>query len=259
MPNLNPTPPLPGTKNTGDQLTAAEVNQLSTQAAKVAAALGAVDDGAAQTVAAALTANAAAGVPRGLLSARPTAAAAGSGALYFATDTDNLAASNGSTWRTISPRSDTQRWLDAKGLQSVLGSPSFVTNIGSGQAWPAWSMDQTALEAVQQSVFLPADWATYDVDLYWCNVSATTGNVVWRLDYLSAGQGDLVSDGVTNAAAVTAAAGLQHIMQVTTLATAVAAVSDEPTWLRVLRVASDGADTLANDAAILGMRLRKVS
>ena len=141
------------------------------------------------------------------------------------------------------------------------GSPS-QGNQGatSGSRKAAWSLDATAYEAIMATIQVPANWATVDVHVVWTNPASSTGNVRFRLYTQEFSDTDSTNAGTSNGD-VDAAAPAQFVTQVTTLAVGVA-VNGGPgeylsLWLQ--RRGGDAADTLANDAAVLGFEVRKAS
>lgn len=146
-------------------------------------------------------------------------------------------------------------FLQASRFSLVTGTPS-LGNANSNTPW--YQMDSTTIEAVATTVEIPSGWATAKVELIWSNNSASVGDVVWRLNSLSAGDGESVETAASSGD-VTAAAPTQYIRKTTQLAAALAVTPGETLLIRVQRRASDVADTLANDACILGVRLTKAS
>lgn len=128
--------------------------------------------------------------------------------------------------------------------------PNFASQaVGPGTFFHAWLMDASANEAVT-GIFQPPSWATsVSVDLWWWNQGAGSGDVRWRSVVYQATLGSAtqaaLGDTSATATALVANAG------VLTSLTAAATVDPAKLYSVYLqRVATDGADTLANDAAI---------
>lgn len=139
------------------------------------------------------------------------------------------------------------------------GAPS----LGRVNAWPVWLLDAATLESVVGTIGrgeIPPSWATYSVELLWVNTAASAGNVAWQIGTAAPrGEGDTVN--VDGSSVATAAAGGLGVIVRTPIGGAQTAppTTDPIGFLRILRDAANGADTLANDVGILGVRLLKVS
>lgn len=123
---------------------------------------------------------------------------------------------------------------------------------------PAWLFDAASQESVSGTLALPSGWATFHVELLWATPGTTAGDVVWRLDMrTTAGVTGLVTGGFTSTL-VTSPQGGQLQLVVAAVASNVAVPSaGRHVLFRVNRMAADAADTLANDAALVGVRFRK--
>lgn len=198
-------------------------------------------------------------IDQGTLAARPTAAAAGDGALYWATDDNGgtLYLSNGSTWSQAAPGvsqgSSGRIWLP---VGEARANPNVDINVITAYA-VGGKFDAVSIEGLVWSTFLPTDWSTFDITIYWANFASGAGNVVWRVQHIFAGAGEHIGTGATVSANTTAAAGAEDITVVTQLQAGASAITTEPLYLLLQRMANDGADTLANDAAVMGMLLTK--
>lgn len=151
-------------------------------------------------------------------------------------------------------------WLVAsRFLAAASGTPT-QTNVGSAtRPIPGWLLDAAAAESVHTSFDIPDSWATVDVDVWWINAGAGAGDVVWRLDWHKFAAGDSAQAVDTSTSLTTSTAGAQNIIVVTTIASGIAFESTKLNRVEVVRLATDAADTLANDAGFLGVMLRKAS
>lgn len=151
-----------------------------------------------------------------------------------------------------------ERWFNVLDLQSTGGSAALSIQ---GSTVPnrvgAYLMDAAAEEAVSCAIRHMEGWSTFDVDLWWSNAGAGAGDCVWALDQLTVSPTGSVNSNSAGSN-VTATAPVQYTNKVTTLASGVAVVASTIHRLTVRRVAADAADTLANDAAIFGVMLRRV-
>lgn len=143
-------------------------------------------------------------------------------------------------------------------LSQVSGSPTLNHH---SSFWTAWLLDAAAIEAVGIVVRIPAGWQTYDILVRGANFAAGAGDVVLRTLHSTRADGDNVgtAGGVTGPGNVTVTAGAQNIQQTVTLATGVTANSTRDTIIRVDRMATDAADTLANDYGIGAILLRRAT
>lgn len=103
----------------------------------------------------------------------------------------------------------------------------------------------------------PQWWATFDVDLYWSNAGAGSGDVTWRARSAFITDGDTVA--VPSGTSTDATAPAQNVAEVTTILSGVTLTAGELLQLFIQRVGGSGTDTLGNDAALLGVMLRQVS
>lgn len=143
------------------------------------------------------------------------------------------------------------------------GSP-VLSAFGSGteSATPAFAFDAAASETVVLQVAVPDGAGTVDIDYWWMNAAGGgAGDVVWSLE-----QAKGITDGGTRtsdlggAAIVTVTAPPVDTFKKTTIKTGYPIVAGVR-WLRlaVNRRGNDAADTLANDAGLIAVVLRKAS
>lgn len=147
-------------------------------------------------------------------------------------------------------------WIPATGFTSVAGSPSASVQ---ASRWPVWLFDQSIQETVGHAYAVPSDWSTADVDLYWSNPGAGSGNVVWTLTLDTAADAGTLNASGTNSGNITDAAPAQHDLTVLALFSGATVTPGNLLNMRLSRVAGNGSDTLANDASLLGVKLTKAS
>lgn len=128
----------------------------------------------------------------------------------------------------------------------------------TGDVWRGWLVDAGTIEGVGGQVLIPPGWSTVDISIYWCNASIGSGDVSWRCDRGVAAVGVALARD-TVGSVVTATAGAQNVLVETTLATGAAVSAGLPLTLSALRIADDVADTLANDATIIGIKISRAS
>jgi hypothetical protein len=124
----------------------------------------------------------------------------------------------------------------------------------------ALDFDAATQEYAEWSVIMPSDYnaGTVTAVFYWTAASGS-GDVVWGLQAMSGGNDDALDIAYGTAQEVTdtlIAAGDVHV----TAATSAITIAGTPAAgdfvnFRVYRKAADGADTLAADARLLGVRV----
>ena len=148
-----------------------------------------------------------------------------------------------------------QLWIPANSMMLSANSPSLSQLNSSTPRTPVWLLDAALTETVSCAAVIPSAWTSTDVELYWANAGAGAGNVRWQIDLsIAAIGGNLVTGGAATAL-LTAAAGAQNVLVRSEIATGVAADAGDMLSLRIYRVGGDAADTLANDAGLIGVRL----
>lgn len=149
-------------------------------------------------------------------------------------------------------------WLPVGNLFAVTGTPALGI-VGGGRRL-AMLFDGAADELAAGSMIIPPGWLTFSVDVYWCNAGAGAGGVFWVFqgdDYV---EGDNLNVADTQSVSASEAAGLQDIVVVTPLSGTVTAAVDRNFQFRIKRsAATEAADTLANDAGLLGLRLTRLT
>lgn len=146
-------------------------------------------------------------------------------------------------------------WLRVSDFEIASGTPAVTTSNNN----PCWAFDAASEERVNTTFFQPQAWATFDVDLWWTNLGAGAGDVRWQLQSATlVDTGTTASPGIVATSNVTAPA--QNVAKVTSLATGLTMpTGNQLMILRVLRIAADAGDTLANDAGMFGLRLKRAS
>lgn len=139
----------------------------------------------------------------------------------------------------------------------AFGSRSGSANLSSVYNATGWYLDKTTDEIVGASLVLPPWWATFKVDGYFANITASSGDV--RV-------GALVTYTAANAAVdssapstnVTLTMGTTGVLKVVELLTGVSTSSGLAS-ITVQRDADNAADTLDNDVAFLGLLLTRLT
>jgi hypothetical protein len=141
----------------------------------------------------------------------------------------------------------------------VAGSPT----LGNVQGQPAWLLDKSKVESVGWYIDrLPPGWDTaFDITAMVQNPSASSGVATfslanaWSTDS-GAAAAPIDTSGGTSKNATFTGAQFQQTPRIM-LTTSMAVVPGQGLTLVLRRAASLGADTLTNDAALLGVRLTK--
>jgi hypothetical protein len=147
-------------------------------------------------------------------------------------------------------------WFGAERIAPISGATSPLSAaIG---VWPAWGFVDSAEVARGVTLWMPDHWTTYSIDIYWRGLAATSGDVQWRTYRQSVDPGDTLTFG-TFSTGVVAAAGSQHQLVLTTLASGLAVVSGKLTRVAIARQGAESADTYAGEVGLVGVMLRKAS
>lgn len=159
---------------------------------------------------------------------------------------------------TFAPLTDEQLWIPAGEFILTGGSAAFAV---VAARWGGFAYDATTTETAGAHTEVPGSWATMHVDLYWTNMGAGAGNVLWsmQLDRAADGENLAVTGGGGTLSPAAIAAPAQDILKVSRMATSQAVVPAKFLNTRVSRIGGDGTDTLANDAGVLGVLLTRAS
>lgn len=153
-----------------------------------------------------------------------------------------------------------EKYFPASSFQIIDASAAW-TAIG-GSSIGGYAMDDAAAEGVNLSLRLPNDLPAIDytkvVKIYiqW-SAAATSGDVVWDIDYRVAGLGEDIGAAVTNATVTNTTAGTaDHAEEATAIDIAVNILADaDVLHLTVRREGADGSDDLSGDASFNGLRI----
>lgn len=154
--------------------------------------------------------------------------------------------------------SPTSLWVPAGALGGIGGSPALADLGGTGVLHAAWLFDAAGTETVGGQIDLSGvDWATFDVKMFWTNPGAGTGDVFWQLRYQFYGDTDTLASGSPVNSTITAPA--QYVVKASTVGSGLTRTASKVLGFRMQRAGGQAADTLANDAALLGLNLTKAS
>jgi hypothetical protein len=148
-------------------------------------------------------------------------------------------------------------WLPAGVFTAGAGSPALAAQ-GANTRYRAWALDAATLESVITELVMPSDYVAGAITakVHWTNLGAGSGNVYWVVAAKNqAAASNLDSTTYTSGNDIVAAPA-QDVLKTTTSALAFTpSAADALVVVRVTRLASDGNDTLANDAGFLGISL----
>jgi hypothetical protein len=150
-----------------------------------------------------------------------------------------------------------QMWVPAAAFTPRTGAVA-MSGSAFSSTWPAMLYDAAVSEIAVAVAAPPAEWATYDLALYWTNPGAGAGDVYWKCDLttLTAG-GTAVGVGGVGTLNLAVAAPAQNVLKLNPAGTGIA----NETLLNITlnRRGDVAEDTLPNDAALVGFMLTKAS
>lgn len=153
----------------------------------------------------------------------------------------------------------TDLWIPATQFTVDTATPA-ITMVSAGiNGWPAYAFDAATLEAISVTFLPPTAWATYKASLYWTNMAGGAGNVVWRIDASTRSNAQDLSSGAITGTQLAVSAPVSPVLKISEIQTGIAVNRANINKVRVVRVATDGGDTLANDAGVIGVLLQKVT
>lgn len=147
-------------------------------------------------------------------------------------------------------------WVPANRFTTHAGTPA-LSSFAIG--YPAFLMDAASDEQVSGSFLVPEWFTTVNVQLVWANAGVGAGDVAWRVVYTqNSGPAASFNAGAVAPTGVTATAAGQYV-RTDTQVVAGAAVTGKLWGFRAWRDADAVADTLANDAAFVGLLVERAS
>lgn len=127
-----------------------------------------------------------------------------------------------------------------------------------GSRRPAFLFDASSQEFIANWFKVPKHWAGFNAAVHWVNAGSGSGDVVWAVlgkEFAVTETLNVADDQVS--ADTTTTAGAQDIVTTTSLALTFTCTPNEFFSLRVRRTAAAVADTLGNDAGLIGIRLAR--
>lgn len=133
----------------------------------------------------------------------------------------------------------------------VVGSSGTVTN---NTGVPVNTFADAANSFASWTTAIPASWTTFDIDVEYMSASGT-GNVVLRADLAYLGAGDAPTVTAHSSATLACTTAIAR----STVASGVTITANKLMSLRMIRLGSDGSDTLAAVFHIRAVRLVQAS
>lgn len=152
----------------------------------------------------------------------------------------------------------TQLVVPASAFAAVVGAPALGP---VASPWAAVMLMAPGVDEVVQAFagFVPGDWATADVDLWWTNAGAGAGNVRWVYNPASYIEGDNLTGSAGGISQVVGAPA-QNVIEITRMTTGASVSPASLLSANIRRSGSSlGVDTLANDAGIIAVVFNKAS
>jgi len=143
-------------------------------------------------------------------------------------------------------------WLPAgPAWLALAGTPDYALR---NSMYGAFAFDKDTTEAIVGSFTTPHDFASaLSIQLFWTNLGAGSGNVCWRVGLNNQGDGGTASS-LTTFDPGPIAAPAQNVWKFTASSASLpnTYAPGQHVVISCGRLASDAADTLANDAGFLG-------
>jgi len=149
---------------------------------------------------------------------------------------------------------DESLWLNAPSMAIVGDAPVLANTMGF---MPFWEFRDANNDRIGTTFAVPADWKTVAVDILWFNRGGGSGGVTWRARIGSINGGVALAAAAGSSAAVITATTLS-LSKLSRLASSLA-VTPGFANLELLRLGSDGGDTVTNTVAVLGVKISRVT
>lgn len=141
-------------------------------------------------------------------------------------------------------------------MQINQGSPE---QSWTGGRTPCWLMDAASIEAVAFTFVTPDEWSSAELELYWSAPSGT-GDVVWQVQLGIMSAGNALPDGGNPNPDITVTAGTANRLIITNVPVGLGSIVPGRVMIgEVRRQANNVADTLASDAALIGVRITRTT
>lgn len=133
-----------------------------------------------------------------------------------------------------------------------IGSIGAGNVTGATTRFKGWAFDSTTAEFVGSQFVVPTGWTAIDMKMAWMRNGTGSGDVVWEMQNLDLIDGETTNSAGTAQGFVTATAPSQYLLDVVTLVSGLSVTAGDLHFLRVIRRAGEAADTLSEDAIMVG-------
>ena len=136
-------------------------------------------------------------------------------------------------------------------MSAIFGAP--VLAVRGSTTYLAWGFNSAASEVVETWFQIPQDYVSgFAVNLYFTNLGAGSGNIVWRVGLNNISSGSLATLSTTdNTIAAPTLDGLSIATHTAALPNAASA--SQSVQITIGRIGGNAADTLGNDAGLVGI------
>lgn len=160
---------------------------------------------------------------------------------------------------TTAPATIGRIFVPAQVFSAYAGTP--VITFPSGIITPKWDFDPATDEMIATIVDIPPTWKSVNVDLLWLSPVGATGDVTWQVDYYCLTP-DMVPQSGKQLAGATAgtpftATVSANASRVSRMYTGERFAGGRPVAFRVRRLATNVADTSAQDASVFGLMITR--
>lgn len=191
------------------------------------------------------------------------------GALYWNSSSNLFKAYNGSAWVTIAAYSTGKQtvWVPAGAMKARAtngAAPAAAETTTNKLNLEYLDFDQTTQEYAQFSVTFPKSWnlGTVLAEFFW-TAASSSGGVVWGLQGVAISNDDVLDASFGTAQEVTdtliATTDLHRSPETAAITVGGTPADGDVVMFQVYRKPSDGGDTLAADARLLGVKLTYVT
>lgn len=164
------------------------------------------------------------------------------------------------------PKASGQIYLTASGMVPAETNGAAQNKNVSGtnsHNYYTLDFDQTTQEFACATLRMPSDWdaGTITAEFDWTRVGTSTSGVVWALEAVAMNDGDTIATAYGTAQQIAdSPTAATTLLMFQTSATPAITIADSPAagdvvLFRVKRVPSDGSDTLAADAMLIGVMI----
>jgi hypothetical protein len=159
------------------------------------------------------------------------------------------------------PLANDRLWVPAQTFAIISGCAFGILNTGASafERTEVLLFDASTAEIASCLVATPPSWSTFNLYVWWTNAGAGSGDVVWAPSVLNFGDTESTASVSWSGTTTTGTAPLINITEVTQMTGTFSASSSKVCRINLRRTAADVADTLTNDAGLIGIELVRAS